>query len=49
MRSMHGLFDELGEIECFEQPGQKLQVGEMTMKQKKLFEMLRVEPPVSLQ
>jgi len=46
---MRELLDELDIIECFEQPGHKLQVGEMTKKQEMLFAKLGVNPPPSLQ
>jgi len=41
--------DEFDIIECFEVPGQKLQVGEMTKKQTELYSKFGVIPPNSLQ
>ena len=41
--------DELDVIECFELPGQRLMVGEMTQRQMDLYEKLGVMPPASLQ
>jgi transposase len=43
--TMQELLDELDIIECFEQPGRKHRIGEMTKKQKGLFESLNVEIP----
>ncbi|MCK7508896.1 MAG: hypothetical protein MZV70_35965 [Desulfobacterales bacterium] len=43
------VLDDLDMIECFEVPGQKLQVGETTKHQMELFSRLGVTPPVSLQ
>ena len=41
--------DDLDMIECFEVPGQKLQVGEITKRQMDLFSKLGAIPPASLQ
>ncbi|MBA3005449.1 MAG: transposase, partial [Desulfocapsa sp.] len=41
--------DELDVIECFEVPGQRLQVGETTKRQMELYSKLGVKPPASLQ
>jgi len=41
--------DELDVIECFEVPGQRLMVGEMTKQQMDLYAKLGVVPPASLQ
>jgi transposase len=42
------LLDKLDVIECFEQPGKSLRVGEMLEKQKQLYHDLGVNPPTSL-
>ena len=47
--TMHQLLDELDVIECFEQKGRKLRVGEMTKKQSEIYNALDVNPPASLQ
>lgn len=39
------LLDELGVIKCFQQPGRKDRVGEMTKTQLHLLECLGVEAP----
>jgi len=41
--------DEFDIIECFEVPGQQLQVGETRKKQIELYNKLGVTPPASLQ
>ena len=46
--TMQELLDELDIIECFEQPGSTLRLGEMTKKQEDLYHKLGVEPPTSL-
>lgn len=43
--TMQELLDELDVIECFEQPGRRRRIGEMTKKQLQLFEQLGVEAP----
>lgn len=43
--TLQELLDELDVIECFEQPGRKRRVGEMTKKQIKLYYALDVAPP----
>jgi transposase len=43
--TLPGLLDKLDIIECFEQPGKTLQVGEMLEKQKQLYHDLGVNPP----
>ena len=43
-----GLLDKLDVIECFEQPGRSLKVGEMVEKQEQLYYDLGVAPPASL-
>lgn len=47
--TMHEVLDELDIIECFEVPGQKLQIGETTKRQTELYIKLGVTPPASLQ
>jgi len=42
--TMQELLDEFDIIECFEQPGRQLRVGEVTKKQKALFEYMEIEP-----
>jgi transposase len=42
------LLDKLDVIECFEQPGKKLRVGEILEKQKELYQQMGVNPPGSL-
>jgi len=46
--TMQEVLDELDIIECFEVPGQQLQVGETTKRQIDLFTKLDVIPPASL-
>ena len=46
--TMQELLDELDVIECFEQPGKNIRIGEMTKKQEDLYRKLGVEPPTSL-
>ena len=43
-----GLLDKLDVIECFEHPGQRLLVGEVLEKQRKIYEAMNVPPPASL-
>jgi len=47
--TIQGALDEFDVIECFEVPGQQLQVGEVTKRQMNLYTKLGVTPPVSLQ
>ncbi len=47
--TLQGLLDTLDVIECFEQLGKAMRVGEMTKKQLGLYEAMGVNPPVSLQ
>jgi hypothetical protein len=42
------LLDKLDVIECFEQQGKALRVGEMLDAQIQLYHDLRVDPPTSL-
>ncbi len=46
--SLTDLLDKLDVIECFEQPGKVLRVGEMVEKQEQLYFDLGVAPPSSL-
>lgn len=46
--TMQEVLDKLDVIECFEHPGQKLHVGELLEKQKKLYIDMGVNPPTSL-
>ncbi len=47
--TLQEVLDEFDVIECFEIPGQQLQVGEMTKKQEGLYLELGVSPTSSLQ
>lgn len=47
--TLQEVLDELDIIECFEVPGQRLQVGEITQRQEDLYKKLGVTPPASLQ
>jgi transposase len=47
--TLQEVLDEFDIIECFEVPGQRLQVGETTRRQVELYTTLGVMPPVSLQ
>jgi transposase len=47
--TMQEVLDEFDIIECFEVPGQQLQVGEKTKRQIELYTKLGVVPPASLQ
>lgn len=46
--TLQGVLDKLDVIECFENPGQALRVGELLEKQKELYNKLGIEPPSSL-
>lgn len=46
--SMPALLDKLDVIECFEQPGRTLRVGEILDEQKRLYHEFGVTPPSSL-
>ncbi|MFA5294711.1 MAG: hypothetical protein WC382_04265 [Methanoregulaceae archaeon] len=46
--TLPGLLDNLDVIECFEQPGRSLRVGEILDKQEQLYYDLGVVPPTSL-
>jgi transposase len=46
--TMHELLDEFDIIECFEQPGHDLRVGEVTKRQIELYEAMEIAPPTSL-
>jgi transposase len=47
--TMQELLDEFDTIECFEVPGQQLQMGETTTRQLELYNKLGVTTPASLQ
>ncbi len=47
--TLQEVLDELDVIECYEVPGQRLMVGEMTKKQMELYARLEVRGPASLQ
>jgi len=46
--TLQGVLDKLDVIECFEQPGRKLRVGELLEKQKDLYNYLGIISPSSL-
>jgi hypothetical protein len=46
--TMQELLDEFDIIECFEQPGHEMRVGEVTKKQIELYEAMDIVPPTSL-
>jgi transposase len=46
--TLPGMLDKLDFIECFEQPGRTLRVGEILDEQKRLYHELGVSPPSSL-
>jgi transposase len=46
--TMQELLDEFDIIECFEQPGRNLRVGEVTKRQIELYKEMELEPPASL-
>ena len=43
--TLHDVLNELDIIECYAHPGHRLRVGEITNKQRFLYEALGVEPP----
>ena len=45
--TLHQLLDKLDVIECFENPGYALRVGEILNKQKEIYEALNVPIPTS--
>jgi transposase len=47
--TMQRLLDEFDIIECFEQPGAQIRIGEVTKRQKELYEKIGISPPTSLQ
>jgi transposase len=47
--TMHGLLDEFDIIECFEQPGAQIRIGEVTKRQAALYEKMGISLPTSLQ
>jgi len=46
--TLQGLLDQIDVIECFGRPGKDMRVGEITKKQKDLYEIFKVDPPPSL-
>lgn len=46
--TLQSALDRLDVIECFEEPGQKLRIGELLEKQKEIYNSLDVVPPSSL-
>jgi len=46
--TLQSAMDKLDVIECFEEPGKKLRVGEIFQKQMEIYECLGVSPPSSL-
>jgi len=46
--TMQGLLDEFDVIECFEQPGRDLRLGEVTKRQRDLYETIEITPPTLL-
>ena len=47
--TMQEVLDEVDLVECFEVPGQQLQIGEITKRQIDLYTKLGIKPPASLQ
>jgi hypothetical protein len=47
--TLHELLDEFDLIECFEDPGRRLQVGEISKRQENLYSQMGIMPPASLQ
>ncbi len=43
--TLQGLLDELDIIECFEEPGKALYIGEILQKQRQIFEEMEIAPP----
>lgn len=43
--TLQSLLDKLDVIECFENPGYELRIGEVLEKQKHLYEVMEVRPP----
>lgn len=46
--TMQGLIDEFDVIECFEQPGRSLRLGEITKRQMEFYEMMGIALPTLL-
>jgi hypothetical protein len=46
--TMQELLDQLDVIECFERPECELRIGEITVKQKQLYQDFGFSPPASL-
>lgn len=47
--TMQQFLDQFDIIECFEQPGAQIRIGEVTKYQSVLFEKMDISPPTSLQ
>jgi hypothetical protein len=47
--TLHEILDEFDFIECFEVPGQRLQIGETTKRQMDRYTTFGVRPPASSQ
>ena len=43
--TMAEVLDQLDVIECFEQEGKKMSIGEVTEKQRRLYEAFGIIPP----
>lgn len=46
--TIQGLLDEFDVIECYEQPGSDLRLGEITKRQKELYEAMEIAPLTTL-
>lgn len=46
--TLQGLLDELDIIECYEQPGRSLRLGETTKHQMELYKLMGISPPTTL-
>jgi transposase len=46
--TLQGLLDQFDVIECFGRPGKDLRIGEVTKKQRELYNIIGVAPPPSL-
>ena len=45
--TLQTLLDKLDVIECFENPGRELRIGEILSKQKQIYDALAINPPHS--
>jgi hypothetical protein len=43
--TLQGLLDEIDLIECFEEPGKALYIGEILQKQRQIFDEMDIIPP----